>query len=424
MIWRWVPLIAGAGLLAGGALLAGRISPAGSVAGLHHVKIRTYVQTPSLSPPPPSLSPTPSVSPCPAPSPRAPDGTFLSLWASGLGWGVACPHAGVEALVLPPPPPPPDCAAHGMRARARPAYLIDTFMFSQETDMLLLRLLELGGVVDEFIVVESTMTFRRKTKPLHLHDASSCFQRWRHQLDALGIPGEKLSAEDSSRNQLFVAADLAVARARQRADWDFADDEILVSDGDLDEIPRPEKYALLKHCADWPRTPAPLHFARVYYYSLNWRVASANGGWLDWPRGPVVAPFSLVKPAGGSVISSEKLRHAYTDFEHLAPAFKDAGWHMSYFLSVEGIQTKLKSFSHPEFDNPPFNTAPWIDNARTHGFDVACRTAQMPMNWTACEDDVPAAFKLNRNHFRLFCHLDSEPNPRLVPKCPPGGGLA
>ena len=81
----------------------------------------------------------------------------LTLWQTEHTSG-GCPDPSIERLVPVSPLPPVDCLAHGLQPRQRPAAIIDTFLFNGELDLLLLRLLELGGVVDQFILVESRST--------------------------------------------------------------------------------------------------------------------------------------------------------------------------------------------------------------------------------------------------------------------------
>ena len=50
-------------------------------------------------------------------------------------------------------------------------------------------------------------------------------------------------------------------------------------------------------------------------------------------------------------------------FNTIHQSIPDAGWHLTYFLSVEDIQQKLESFSHQEYNKP------WIKN-RDHIIEV------------------------------------------------------
>ena len=58
----------------------------------------------------------------------------------------------------------------------------DVFPFFNELDLLELRLTELDGVVDRFVISESDITFSGKRKPMHFHDNRKRFDRWRHKI--------------------------------------------------------------------------------------------------------------------------------------------------------------------------------------------------------------------------------------------------
>ena len=344
----------------------------------------------------------------------------LTLWSAESA-ACACVTGAAPEKLVSPVPPAVDCAQHGLKPRGRPAFLIDTFLFNNEVDVLLLRLLELDGVVDQFIFVESSTTFTGQAKNLTGHLHAPCFRRWRQQIDAyvqppLG-PGSAWKNEHATRNALVDAAQLAIKRhlGGAAAAGVNSADEILVATSDLDELPRADSYAVLKYCSGAP-DPVGLTLDKFFYYSFNWLHA------IPWARGPRVASWRwwLEALARGKGVEStrwmwEGLLHA----AHAAPAYiARAGWHISYFLTVEQIQQKMAGFSHTELDLPPFNTAPWIQSALLHGFDVFNRT-QYPLLWQSCSaissDDLPQAFLANREYFGRFCPLSSPPSPRLRP---------
>ena len=55
------------------------------------------------------------------------------------------------------------------------ANTIDCFIFFNELDLLEIRLHELDGVVDEFMLIEGTRTHQNKPKPLFFEEAKDKF---------------------------------------------------------------------------------------------------------------------------------------------------------------------------------------------------------------------------------------------------------
>ena len=67
-------------------------------------------------------------------------------------------------------------ARHVESVSPRPGRVVDAFIFFNELDLLEMRLEELFDVVDVFVLVEATRTFRGEPKPLHFAENRSRFQ--------------------------------------------------------------------------------------------------------------------------------------------------------------------------------------------------------------------------------------------------------
>lgn len=89
--------------------------------------------------------------------------------------------------------PARDCRAHGWEPRESPAKVVfSAFLFSNELEMLLVRLHGYDGVVASFVLVESNTTTSNASKPLwytgfaELHDPR--FRRFRSRIHAYVAP--------------------------------------------------------------------------------------------------------------------------------------------------------------------------------------------------------------------------------------------
>ena len=81
--------------------------------------------------------------------------------------------------------------------------VFDTFIFSNELDLLELRLWELEGTVDAFILVESELTHTNLHKPLWWRDVGALdarFARWHHLIESVVVPRGTLSARAHFRH--------------------------------------------------------------------------------------------------------------------------------------------------------------------------------------------------------------------------------
>ena len=103
------------------------------------------------------------------------------------------------------------CAAHGLPVRAGPPpRVFDLFLFNDEVELLEIRLHELRGAVDAFILVEGNATFSGQPKP-------KVFERVRGQPRFLPFQGQLVHHVYSGPRHLgTTAAALAGAELRSR----------------------------------------------------------------------------------------------------------------------------------------------------------------------------------------------------------------
>lgn len=213
----------------------------------------------------------------------------------------------------------------------------DCFIFFNEMDLLEIRLHELDSIVDHFVIVESTRTFQKKAKPLHLNlddprikkfkekiihiivnDFPNFFTRWR-------IP----KAWDYEKNQRN-----AISRGLINAN---PEDMIIISD--IDEIPNAKK--VQEHITE---KSLVVFQQRFFYYFLNYAITRAN------PESCLLFKNDLVYWRGSVMFqkklftNAEAMRNLRNNAE--SKQVEEGGWHFSYIGGIDAIIAKLKSFSH------------------------------------------------------------------------------
>lgn len=228
--------------------------------------------------------------------------------------------------------------------RARPARVIDTFLYNGEWRMLRVRLAELGDTVEHFVLIESTTTFTNHSKRLRypeVRDAepvASRAGRVRHHVMP-DFPAELADAwarEDWFRNQLRWA--LPDAR-----------DDDLVFLSDADEVPD----ANVVECLRDRVVPQPfaLHMW-AYYYSYEY---VSREPWL----GTRFATFRMFR---------EQFRLAGAALRPVRTTLPGrSGWHCSYCFPIADIIEKLQAFSHTEYSAPPYTDPEYIYDAIVRG---------------------------------------------------------
>jgi beta-1,4-mannosyl-glycoprotein beta-1,4-N-acetylglucosaminyltransferase len=215
--------------------------------------------------------------------------------------------------------------------------IYDCFTFFNEMDLLEIRLNELDEVVDYFVIVESTRTFQKNSKPLYLNlddnrinkfknkiihiivdDFPNFFTHWR-------IP-KVWDYEKHQRN--------AISRGLSNADLN---DIVIISD--VDEIPCSSKIT------DNINLDEPIVFQqRFFYYFLNYAITKAEPeSCLEFKNGLVYWKGSVMFP-----------KYLFTNAQNMrnlrnnpnTKQINEGGWHFSYIGGIDAIISKLKSFSH------------------------------------------------------------------------------
>lgn len=211
---------------------------------------------------------------------------------------------------------------------------IDTILLFNELDLLEIRINELNGVVDKFLIVQSDKTFSGKRKPLFSFKDINNLARFRDKIvfwDVTDMPegDDPWQREKHQRNA--VAEGLKFIGCKSK-------DRVILAD--VDEIPRKE---VVPEAA---KLKAPVLFQlRFFYYYVN--VRGVTTPW--WPN-LRMANFSDLLP------DPQKLRDlkAKDARFHVIP---DSGWHFSFLGGPRRIREKIAAFSHHrEFDKPKFTS--------------------------------------------------------------------
>ena len=239
--------------------------------------------------------------------------------------------------------------------------IYDCFTFFNELELLELRLHELAGVVDKFVLVEATKTHTNQPKPLHYQENRARFSAFHHQIihvivDDLPTSSDAWVPENFQRN--CIARGLADCRP---------DDFVLVSD--LDEIPRASIVEKMSREIPYPDNilSSAVHTAlnsgpvKGIFHRRGFRRQLRRNHPFVWRFEHTLYRYfmnckSLRPPlTHGTVMlrhrdfsTAEEMRHS---------GFKtvpDAGWHFTWMGGVDRIMEKIRSFAHQELNQQQF----------------------------------------------------------------------
>lgn len=228
--------------------------------------------------------------------------------------------------------------------------IYDCFTFYNELDLLEARLELLSDVVDTFIIVEATQTFTGQSKPLFYKENKARFARWASKIvhvvvDDMPDTSDPWQRETHQRNEILTGL-FPLEKSTH--------DVVLISD--VDEIPDP---------ATLPReieqnTVIALD-QEFYYYSPRfrhkapWRKALATtaamlGRWNPQELRSMLIRDTPVQGVTGRVVT--------------------CGWHLSYFGNIRAIQTKIRAFSHQEYNRTEYTNSRHLAACLRDGTDL------------------------------------------------------
>ncbi|MBP2302746.1 tetratricopeptide repeat protein [Azospirillum picis] len=302
------------------------------------------------------------------------------VWATLRGYDAWLAHRTVLPT-LPRVPVPPG----GRR-------VFDCFQFHNELELLEVRLAELSGVVDRFVLVEATYTHAGDPKPLHYADNRARFAAYADKIIHVVVaddPGGFAWQREAHQRE-------AIARALEGCD---ASDLIIV--GDADEILRAPVVERLRHeIAGGDDLFAPQLDIFLYFLDLK-----SPEPWVS----VAAAPWNLIRRIGPN-------RARYLAKQGIGKVVPDAGWHFTWMGGIERFRAKLESFAHREM-------IAGIDEAAEENLERLRRFyatgrfegGPVPGMWTGLApipaDAHPAAIRRRLAHFRQMGWLTPQPAP-------------
>lgn len=281
--------------------------------------------------------------------------------------------------------------------------IFDCFIFFNEFELLEIRLNELNGVVDKFVLVEATKTHQGKDKPLYFKENKKQFANLLHKIIHVVVSdyprtNNALQLEYHQRNSISLGLrDCSPG------------DQIIISD--VDEIPRPAKIVEARELPG-----IKIFEQQMFYYFLNGMNVSNIGGGKQFKWfGPVMADFKYFKTPqrwrdfSVNLMGMYHPNPLYQVYGHLyykaikifyrTPfhVMKDGGWHFSYLGGVSKIIEKLESFHHTEYNADEYKNPDKIEKAIQNGKDIFGR--KFEYRFAELDSTFPQYILENRKKF-------------------------
>lgn len=219
--------------------------------------------------------------------------------------------------------------------------IFDCFMFSDELNILELRLTETFEHIDYFVIVEATKTHTGAAKPLHFAENASRFQPFREKIihvvvDDMPTHEDPWVLENHQRNGIL------------RGLYPATDTDLVII-GDVDEIIRPQILQTARHL------PHDLIGFQMMVSAFKYNYVCVQGEVMSvWSVGTRARHVRRLKPQyfRDSRLKLQNVHGAGALFEEFALVIPHAGWHFSWIGDGEKALKKLQNTPHQELNTP------------------------------------------------------------------------
>lgn len=247
--------------------------------------------------------------------------------------------------------------------------------FDEECPLLEIRMAELKGLVDLFVIVESLRTHQGAPKqPLDANAIRDIADKHNSEWQLLTHHGGDQSETDpwkrvaAHRNTI---TDSRLFRMLPPDTWTLQ--------GDVDEIPR----------ARVVREVSELRHRRggTLLMTEHWMFLNTLGN--RFVHGTRFIQKSMMQ---GVLETADGVRQTPMQ------AVLSGGWHLSFLGTASVVQRKLATYAHAELNVPPWNTTEWIEKCRNELADLfGAGDHKLAITGT---DDLPKFVKDNEARFR------------------------
>lgn len=233
--------------------------------------------------------------------------------------------------------------------------IYDCFTFFNELDILELRLEILYPYVDKFVLVEMDKTFSGKDKPFYFEENKKRYRKYLDKIIHIKVDNPpKLNSFFNSKIFRFLSRIKIFSVIINRLDlgkWkiqnfqrnqiirglDKCKDEDIIFVSDVDEIPNPKKFKLMKKYFN--RESKRIGFEQeLYFFYLNGLCNKKHRGGTKCCSYRFLKNVLKNQPQKIRIRKNIFLSHNYSDVKMI----KDGGWHFTYLGGTGKISEKIK----------------------------------------------------------------------------------
>jgi len=243
--------------------------------------------------------------------------------------------------------------------------LIDCCMYFDEDMMFDLRLNILNEVVDKFVIAEATRDHSGKEKKLNFDFKK--FSKFKNKINYLIIDDLPINVKSKKKNWDANHWRDQYQRNSLIKGFQNYDDNDLIMISDIDEIPDPEKIYEFN-----VENKYACFMQKNFQSKLNLLNITDN----YWMGTKICQKKYLKSPQWLRNIKTKK-RPFWKFYKPKEPQLiLDGGWHFSFLKKPKDIATKIKAYSHQEFNREDFVNEEKIARRITNKQDLFNRNIQ------------------------------------------------
>lgn len=283
--------------------------------------------------------------------------------------------------------------------------IYDCFIFFNELDLLELRLKILDPVVDYFVLVEATKTKKWIDKELFFEKNKTRFKKWKDKIIHVVVDDMPKPGKFTTNNLHQLDSKLGLGRWKLegyqinqiRRGLKNAKPEDIIMVSDVDEIPNPRKFEIMKKILLREST---MGFDQsMYYYYLN---GFKYDGWT----GTKVTKFKHFKRGfGGKAYRVKRSRDWFLRtqmfFGKKFPVIKNGGWHFSYLSTPEEMLAKMEHLCGQEHVGRVAHSLEEVKRRIDAGEDLYGRKGEN-ITYVSIDESFPDEIRKNRKKYSKY----------------------
>ncbi len=281
--------------------------------------------------------------------------------------------------------------------------IYDCFIFSNELDLLEIRLKILNPYIDYFVIVEADKTHRGKKKPLYFQENKKRFEKWGDKIIHIVVrdmPKVGIAYGNNWKLNSILKGGAWKLEAYQKNQiikgLKNCNKEDIIMMSDLDEIPNPNKIGEMVEALK--KEEVVFFSQKLYYYFIN---GFAMPNWI----GTRSCKFETLR---------RKFRLSMNRFRHLwniplrikmrygkkIYTIKEGGWHFSYLGDEKFIRNKISSTCHFEKDKLEFKDLKKLKEKRDFGIDLF--GGNFKIKYVKIDNSFPEEIIRNKEKYSKF----------------------